>query len=403
MHRLLKSRIRGLNGELDVFSKKICDCSPADAERFSRLLSEEMERLDFDRVTCDAAGNLIGTVKGYQDKGALIVISHLDIPSWEDRKKEFPSGEGMLKFKAGIISGIYAGALMKRSLLPLSGDLVVCCVPRLECCDFGIRYLFDNYLKSEVKKIKGVVLAEPTDFNVFLGHKGRMEYEITVRGKSCGSFFDSRGVNMLGTMFPLISELEKVSRQMPRNSYLGHSNLRIKDVRYSGYRQEDGLDEFRIIVDREFIPEENQNDILDRAKSIAADVYRKEPEVTVSTALSMEKVKTYKGLEIVSEKDFKPWTMDSYRPFALDSLGCLTENGFKSSFGYWKKITTEGSYTYAKLGIPTVGFGAGSEDDMGSGSEQLVISKLPDAVYGLGLIIHRNIGLPSFGWSSDEI
>ncbi|MDD5567725.1 MAG: hypothetical protein PHY88_00730 [Candidatus Omnitrophica bacterium] len=405
MKDLIKAKARGLNESLIKFSNRIADCIPgrSNLPEFFGMISGEMKNLDFDRVTSDKAGNLIGIINGYEKKDALILISHLDILPPQDQKTEAALKSGVIKFKAGIVSSIYAAALMKRALFPLTGDLIVCCVPRLECCDFGIRYLFENYLKSKLKKIRGVVLCEPTDFNICLGHKGRMEYEIIVKGSLNRNFLENRGINILGTMFPLISELEKFSKQLPSDSNLGFSNLRIKDVRYSGYQPEDERNEFRVVVDRVFIPEENLAGILNKAKAIAKSVYKGEPDVTINTALAKEKVKTSAGLELVSEKEFKPWIMESYHPFALDSLKSLTDNGFKSSFGYWKKIITEGSYTCAELEIPTLGFGAGSEDSAGSGAELLTLDELEKTVYGLGLIIQRNIGVPTFGWSSDEI
>ncbi|MDD5771191.1 MAG: hypothetical protein PHO81_03020 [Candidatus Omnitrophica bacterium] len=405
MREILKAKADGLSEPLDKFSRKIADCniSGSCGKELGGLILNEMKDLGFDKLTEDKAGNLIGVIKGYKNKGALVLVSHLDIPSQGEQKAEDYLKSGIVKFKAGVISGLYAGALMKRSLLPLTGDLIVCCVPRTECCDYGIRYLFGNYLKTKLKKIHGVVLCEPTGFNVCLGHKGRIEYEIIVKGRLNRNFVENRGMNMLGTMFPLISELEKLSKRLPSDSSLGYSNLRIKDVRYSGYQPEDKVNEFRVVVDRVLIPEESLSGILDKAKSIAKNVYKGEPDVVINTALAREKVKTDSGLELASEKEFKPWTMESHHPLALESLKSLTENGFKSSFGYWKKITTEGSYTYAQLRIPTIGFGAGLEEMIDSGMETLGIDKLEKAVYGLGLIIQRNIGVPTFGWSSDEI
>jgi acetylornithine deacetylase/succinyl-diaminopimelate desuccinylase-like protein len=405
MEKIMKSKAKGLNESLIKFSRKIADCNSTGSGtlEFTKLISEEMENLDFDKVTSDKAGNLIGVIKGYENKDALVVISHLDIlPAGED-KTEALLKSGVVKFKAGIVSSVYSGALIKRTLLPLTGDLIVCCVPRLSCCDFGIKYLFENQLKSKLKKIRGVVLCEPTDFNINLGHKGRMEYEIIIKGRLNRNFLENRGMNMLGTMFPLISELEKASKQLPNDSNLGYSNLRIKDVRYSGYQPKEEFNEFRVVVDRAFIPEENFSGILSKAKTIAKNVYKGEPDVTINTVLAMEKVKTHTGMELVSEKKIKPWVMESHQGFALDSLKSLTDGGFKSSFGYWKKIITEGSYTCAELNIPTIGFGAGSEDMMDSGAESLSMDKLERAVYGQALIIQRNIGVPAFGWSSDEI
>jgi len=405
MEGLIKSKAKGLNESLIKFSRKIADCNSigSNTTEFTKLIAQEMKELDFDKVTSDKAGNLIGIIKGYENKGALVAIAHLDIlPQGED-KTEAQLKSGVVKFKAGIISSVYSAALIKRTLLPLTGDLIICCVPRLACCDFGIKYLFENQLKSKLKKIRGVVLCEPTDFNINLGHKGRMEYEIIVKGRLNRNFLENRGMNMLGTMFPLINELEKASKQLPSDSNLGYSNLRIKDVRYSGYQPKEELNEFRVVVDRVFIPEENLSGILDKAKTIAKNVYKGEPDVTINAVLAMEKVKTHTGMELVSKKEFKPWVMESHQSFALNSLKSLTDSGFKSSFGYWKKIITEGSYTCAELNIPTIGFGAGHEDLIDSGAESLSMDKLERAAYGQALIIQRNIGVPTFGWSSDEI
>lgn len=405
MKDLMRSKAKGLNESLIKFSRKIEDFNPAAGETpvLIKLISEEMKNLDFDKVTADKAGNLIGRIQGYEDKEAMVVIAHLDMLAQDKQNTANCLKSGVVKFKVGIISSLYAGALIKRTLLPLTGDLIICCVPRLQSCDFGIKYLFENDLKSKLKKVKGVLLCEPTDFNINLGHKGRMEYEIIVKGRLNRNFLENRGMNMLGTMFPLISELEKFSKQLPNNSNLGYSNLRIKDVRYSGYQPEDEHNEFRVVVDRVFLPEENLSGILDKAKMIAKNVYKGEPDVTISTVLAREKVKTSTGMELVSEKEYKPWVMESHQPFALNSLKSLTDNGFKSSFGYWKKIITEGSYTCAQLNLPTIGFGAGSEEAIDSGAESLSMDKLERAAYGQALIIQRNIGVPSFGWSSDEI
>lgn len=64
---------------------------------------------------------------------------------------------------------------------------------------------------------------------------------------------------------------------------------------------------------------------------------------------------------------------------------------------------TEGSYTYGELKIPTIGFGAGSEDRLGSDADVMTVEKIERAAYGQALIVDRNIGMPTFGWSSDEI
>ncbi|MFA6079092.1 MAG: hypothetical protein WC779_05040 [Candidatus Omnitrophota bacterium] len=405
MKELMKEKAKGLRKPLEKFSGKIgdYDLDTKNIGEFTDLISAEMNGLGFDKVMKDKAGNLIGIVKGCENKDAVVMVSHIDIISPAQQKLEGITKNVAARFKAGIVTSVYAGALIKRAMIPMTGDLIVCCVPRLEYCDMGIKYLFNDFLKNRIKKIKGVILCEPTDFNINLGHKGRMEYEIIVKGRLNRNFVENRGMNMLGTMFPLINELEKASKELPSDFNLGRSGLRIKDVQYSGYQPQDEQNEFRIVVDRVFIPEEKESFILNKAKTIAKGVYKAEPDVTVNTMLAKERVKTYTGLELVSEKEFKPWTMDSHKPFALESLNCLNESGFRAGFGYWKNIVTEGSYTYAQLNIPTIGFGAGSEDVAGALADPVSANLIEKAIYGQALIVERNIGMPAFGWSSDEI
>ncbi len=405
MNELIKEKAKGLKPKLAKFYDKVkgFKIDSVNMGAFTDLIASEMKGSSFDKVTKDTAGNLIGVIKGYGNKDAVVMISHIDTRTHNQQRLEGFGGDGIAGFKSGIISSVYAGALIKRSVLPLTGDLIICCVPRVESCDFGSRYLFENYLKARIKKIKGVILCEPTDFNINLGHKGRMEYEIVVKGKLNRNFMENRGMNMLGTMFPLINELEKVSKELPSDSNLGRSGLRIKDVQYSGYQPQDAVSEFRVVVDRIYIPEESEGFILNKAKTIAKTVYKQEPDIMVNTLLAKERVKTYTGLELVSKKEFKPWAMESHAPFALESLKTLNENGFKSNFGYWNKIVTEGSYTYGQLKIPTIGFGAGSEDAADLNQNSLAADKVEKAVYGQTSIVLRSIGMPTFGWSSDEI
>ena len=405
MKKLMMLKMQGLKKTIAKFAKKIEKMDPGSGKfgEFMDVVLDEMKGIAFDDVTRDGAGNIVGTVKGYGSGDAVVMISHVDVMPGSRHELEGLNARGMARFKYGVIANLYSAALIKRTLLPLTGDLVVCCVPRFECCDPGVKYLFDNFLKNRTNKIKGVVLCEPTGFNVNIGHKGRMEYEIVVKGKLKKNFLENRGMNMLGTMFPLISELEKVSKDLPNNVNMGRSGLRIKDVLYRGYNARDDMNEFRVVVDRIFVPDESEGAILTKAKTIARKVYSSESEITVRTMLSKERLKTHTGLEMVSEKEFKPWIMESHKPFAVESLKCLTENGFKSNFGFWRSIVTEGSYTCADLKIPTIGFGAGEEDDIYSGEEKFSLDKIERAVYGQSLIVQRNIGMPTFGWTSDSI
>jgi len=403
MYKLIKRKLQGLNRDFGVFSKKVSEFNLTrnTEHKFKNILKEAMKGLGYDSVKVDPAGNIIGKVSGLGKGEDLILISHTNFP---DKESSFSgTGQQLINSRAGIISSIYTGGLIKSAMIPMNGDLIVCCVPRGECSDFGIKYLFDNYPKRSLKRIKGILLCEPTNFNLCLGHKGRIEYEIIVKGKFGNYFLENKGINILGTMFPLINELEKVSKNLPSDCALGNSTLKIKDVSYSGYNPAEAFNEFKVVVDRSFVPEENAKKILNKAKTIAKNLYQGQVSVNINTAIAKEKIKTDSGFEVISRKEFMPWRIESNNPFVLNSLEALKVGKLNSAIGYWKDIVTEGSYTFGQLGIPTIGFGAGCETLLKDKQVSLSMAELEKAVYGQTLIAYRNIGMPAFGWNLDEI
>lgn len=401
MQQLISGRLEGLCESMKQLGSSLETFTAGERRSadFNALIMKEMKALDFDDCAIDSFGNIIGTMKGYKHEGDMALVFPID---YESRT------EGGYKLRAdgytpGILTALYSAAVLKRTLLPLKGDLLVCGVPRSACCEFGVKYLFEYFLRNRVKQLKGIILCEPTDMNLYLGHKGRMEYEIVVKVRLSDSFLASRGINMLGTMFPLIHELEALSHNLPSNLSLGNSSLQIKDVHFCGTRPQEAQNEFKVIVDRTYVPEELGENILDRARMIAQSVYRGEQSVAVQTSVACEHILTYDGANVVSEKEIKPWTIESHHPLVLKSLQALTDNGITAGIGYWKNSITEGSYTFGELGIPTFGFGPGPEPVPGNPAKAIPFEVIKKAVYGQTMMIHRAIGVPTFGWTSDEI
>ncbi len=400
MKDLMKGKLDGLTEQMTTFSKKLdaFDVKKSNVAQFNKLLMDEMKLLSFDDCSNDRFDNTVGVVKGFRHERDMALIYNIDYPS--DTAGEDQTGE---TYKAGVICALYSAALMKRTLLPMTGDIVVCGVPRSGCSAYGARYLFDYYLNQRVKDIMGIILCEPTDHNVYLGHRGHMEYEIVVKVKLSETFAANRGINMLGTMFPLIHELETLSRSLPTSQSLGNSSLKIKDVHFCGTKPKGSENEFKVIVDRTFGTEEQEENILERAKMIAQSVYKSECSVQIETDISREDIKTLAGTLLRSSKHTKPWMIESHHPFVANSIQALNDAGHKTGCGYWKKNITAGSYTFSELGIPTIGYGPGLETATQDLSDPATLAAIKKAVLGNAMILQRNIGVPTFGWSSDEI
>ncbi|MEI7905602.1 MAG: hypothetical protein WCI43_09380, partial [Candidatus Firestonebacteria bacterium] len=351
------------------------------------LITDGMKEHGYEDIQVDKAGNISGTIKSNRDEGDLVILSHMDT----NVGLELAAGEG---FKNGIVNGLFAGALMKSSLAALSGNIVFACASRLNGGEFGAEYLFGETLKNRKNKIKGVLLCEPTGLNVFLGHKGRMEYEIEVSGQ----FVEKNGGSRMQVSFPLIRELARISDTLPSDDFLGKSNISVRHINDAKALPGEPKNGVRLTVDRVFIPQEERQAILSRAKSVAENVYAANGPLLVNTSVVTEKVRTAGGLEFMLEKKHDPWLMDPMHCFIQRSMEALSDAGIKAKTGYWKKALTLGSLTCGRLKLPTLGFGPLLEDTQGMAELEL----LSKAVYGAAWIAQKAVGIPSFGWTSDD-
>jgi len=64
---------------------------------------------------------------------------------------------------------------------------------------------------------------------------------------------------------------------------------------------------------------------------------------------------------------------------------------------------TAGGVLTRDFNIATVGYGPGEEAMAHSPNESIDLNKLSECVYGTAAIVHSLIGIPVFGWTSDEI
>lgn len=117
-----------------------------------------MEYLGFDEVKIDKVGNIIGIVKGYKSSDDIVLFSNIDFPSSvrnEGNKFNVNDYNFFENDKSGILTSLFTGALLKRSMAMLTGDLIIACITRSDCCGFGVKHLFNEHLKK--RKIKGDV------------------------------------------------------------------------------------------------------------------------------------------------------------------------------------------------------------------------------------------------------
>ena len=188
---------------------------------------DEMQRLGFDEARFDQMGNVIGRIGS--GPRVLLYDSHLDTVDIGDR-----ADWGWDPFKGKVENGVlYArgagdekqstpgmiyGLALARDLGLLEGYTVYYFGNMEEDCDGQCCQVL-----VEVEKIKPdfVVVGEPTEMNVYRGHKGRVELKVVAKGRSAHAASNELGDNAIYKLLPVISGRARPQPPAPHRSLLG--------------------------------------------------------------------------------------------------------------------------------------------------------------------------------------
>ena len=115
-----------------------------------------------------------------------------------------------------------------------------------DCDGYCMHHLIDN----EDIKPDLVVLGEPTDLDVYRGHRGRLEATITTHGVSAHGAHASRGVNALYKMAPIISDVENLNETLAEDDFLGKGSVIVSFIECTSPSLNAVPDCARIYLDR---------------------------------------------------------------------------------------------------------------------------------------------------------
>ncbi|MFA6584112.1 MAG: YgeY family selenium metabolism-linked hydrolase [Elusimicrobiaceae bacterium] len=332
-------------------------------EKVAKRIAEEMKKVGFDKVTLDKMGNVIGFLgKG---KTKIMLDAHIDTVGigdpkawkWDPFKGKFENntiyGRGSTDQKLSMVSMVYAAKLIKD--LRLGGDYTFIVVGSCmeEDCD-GLPLL--HIINKEKIKPDYVVLTEPTDLQVYRGHRGRMEMKVVTKGRSCHASAPERGDNAVVKMAPIIEEITKLNLKLKNDKFLGKGTVAVTSVECKTPSLNAVPDECTIYLDRRLT-------IGETLKSSVAEI-KKLPSVKKAGAavsvLQYEAV-AWTGLKVGQEKYFPTWALpESHKLVQAGLKAAELVHGKKQKAGKWV-FSTNGVASAGRLKIPTIGFGPANE------------------------------------------
>ncbi len=342
-------------------------------------IKKEMQELDYDEVIIDDFGNILGRIGN--GKHQVAIDSHIDTVEVGDpslwkidpfaavMKDGVVYGRGASDQKGGMAAATYAGHLVKK--LGLAKDFTVWVVGSVfeEDCD-GLCWQY--ILKNEVIQPEAVIITEPTNLQVYRGHRGRMEITVTTRGLSCHGSAPERGVNAIYKMAPIVEGIEKLHPTLKDDKFLGKGSVTIADVSSTSPSMCAVADSCTIQLDRRLTNGEDEERAVAEVRKVAG----KEAEIKVLDFAEP----SWKGCVFPTKKYYPTWVLEEQHPLCKLALSTHEELfGKKAEAGKWV-FSTNGIATMGMYGIPTVGFGPANEQHAHSPNDQCPADHIPQAV-----------------------
>ena len=274
---------------------------------------------------------------------------------------------------------MYAAALLKQTLLPLRGNLVVAAtVAEANGRSVGMRALLEKTLPSLEIRPDYVVLGEPTNLDVYRGHRGRMSVEILTKGRSAHGAHAHRGVNAVYKMAPLVADIAALDAHLKHDEFLGPGSVTVSWIDCTSPSFNAVPDGCRIVLDRRMTAGETPTSALAELRALP---HLGDAEVRV---LQWEG-KSWTGLAGRQEQIFPTWVLPEAHPLVQGVATAATAVLDRApAISRWH-FSTNGVATAGRLGIPTVGLAPGREELAHTTEERVAVDDLVKAaaVYSL--------------------
>lgn len=338
-----------------------------------------MEEAGFDEVKIDGLGNVIGRIGN--GKKILAIDGHMDtvdvgnLDNWDfdpfsgEIKDGYVLGRGTVDQKGGPAAFVTSGRILKE--LGFDKDMTIYFVGSAveEDCD-GLCWKYiveESGIKPDV-----AISTEPTNLNIYRGHRGRMEMRVTFQGVSSHGSAPERGVNAIYMASKVALEIEKLHERLKFDEFLGKGSITISEFVSNSPSLCAVADYAHLHLDRRLTWGETKETALNEIKEIIKGMNAKVEVLEYSE-------KAFTGLKYGMEKYYPTWKLEENHEVVQTGA-----NVFKKLFNKAPKIdkwtfSTNGVTINGYYDIPIIGFGPGNEVLAHAPNEKVPVQDLVDA------------------------
>jgi putative selenium metabolism hydrolase len=348
----------------------------------------EMRQLGFADVRFDRMGNVLGRLGN--GPRVLLYDSHLDTvdvgaaAEWNWDPFEGKVENGILYARGAgdekqSTPGMLYGLALANQLGLLEGFSAYFFGNMEEDCD-GLAC--QALVEVEGLRPDYVVVGEPTEMNVYRGHKGRVELKVVAAGRSIHAASNQLGDNAVYKLLDVIAGIRDLNDRLHTDPFLGQGRITVTDLTVKTPSINAVPNEATIFVDRRLTFGESKEEAVAQIQALIPEERRSDlrPEIL------MYDTPSYTGFVLPVEKYFPAWALPEEHP--------LVQAGLQTSQLLWGgtphtgklNFSTNAIYWMGKANIPTIIFAAGKETTAHSVLDQVPLADLVRATEWYALL-----------------
>ena len=369
MNEKIKDIVDNLDSQFIDFCQRVIRIPSLSGseEEVSNAYMEEMKRLGYDEVFRDEWGNIIGLIHGNEEGPTIMYNGHLDVVTegnvddwkgydpydakidehymydWKMEKEELTKvihGRGTGDMKCGLAAQVYAGGvLVKLREMGFSwkGKFMLAAVVLEENGEMmGTIKLTEETLPDKDIEVDAMICAEPSSLKLMLGHRGRMEIKVTVKGKSCHGSSPWLGINAAEKASKLIQEVKKrIATDVPEDPHLGKPSITLTMLENEPNALCIVPDKCHLIYDRRLIPGETVKGAVAEIQEIVDELTEKDSDFSATVSVNSNLRNSYTEKSEVIESQKPVWIIEKHHPFVKACTEGLESVGEEVNYGYW--------------------------------------------------------------------
>jgi putative selenium metabolism hydrolase len=276
--------------------------------------------------------------------------------------------------KASHVVQAYGAAILKEErggALDHVSIFVVGSIQEEDCDGLGLRFA----LEESIQDVDLVCIGEATNLDVYRGQRGRMEIAVHAKGVSCHGSAPERGDNAIYRMLKLVADIEALNTRLRIDPFLGKGTCTVTHISCEAPSLCAVPDGCRIHIDRRLTHGEDKE--LAVKQILELPHFDSEKMTTIVLAYDTP---SYKGKVLTTEKFYPTWVLPEDHSWVKAGVAAATEAlGHQPEIGRWM-FSTNGVSSMGQLGIPSIGFGPGSEVDAHSTNDRVKVDDLVAAM-----------------------